>query len=482
MTSFEEPTSCIESIEMMKEVIRVSIYQICYLRSLFPEGAFCEQIYADMKVKYLASKKESTDNAVKDALALRLWVEEGAFVALEKEYLEKIDFCIYGVRENLKPDKLLERYTFKLSSIRNGVMMTTNFTERSFDTSNPYTVKSQAIALIRSLISITNVLQALPNNRVLTMKLQYNGEYNHSCPPNWQPKYFKQSTLDLRGDFEKPSLTLDVGQIVSQFHTMSMKLEAPEEVFNVVEKALTQESLNEEIVDAGISSVSGDVTPSTALHDERAAAPESTQENTSTSQLTSESGPRSQSVIELASMKEGIMKYCTQFESVELNKIQEHFGIDKHILSKLLDEWSAEKVFHRKSTVPDTYLVGAYQGVYYWKAIKFIHGNLRRSISASTLSKHLHCSVFFAKSILLRMEHENLIDMSVPPSYNGYPVRYDEATCQVIQNATQKINAPRKMGNSTPTTSNITHVSSSREPIIQASQTSKKRRLSVKAA
>ena len=105
-----------KSLNAVKSIIRTSISQICYLRALFPENCFSVTPFAeDVSVHALTPAKEveGSDDLVyidDDAWALTRWLEEGVFVALEKQYLKKMAFCIYtdpGADKD-KPKALVE--------------------------------------------------------------------------------------------------------------------------------------------------------------------------------------------------------------------------------------------------------------------------------------------------------------------------------------------------------------------------------------
>ncbi len=188
-----------------------------------------------MNIKCLSPNKESNDAAMKDALSVTRWLEEGAFLALEKEYLEQMIFCIYTIGKENLPDSLLERYnslmyrhftvklhsyTFKFRHTSGTATFSTSFTGNQQMNSSAENVKAQTIQLVRSLVSITNSLEPLPANRLITMKLVYNGTYLKmyliflswcidTCPPGWQPSLFKHLTEELNS-FGKQTLKLDV--------------------------------------------------------------------------------------------------------------------------------------------------------------------------------------------------------------------------------------------------------------------------------
>ncbi|ETV94775.1 hypothetical protein H310_11731 [Aphanomyces invadans] len=97
-----------QSLNVFKNLIRVSISEICYIRNLFPEEVFKDRVYADMRIKCLAPIDNTTDQFMRDAHCVTEWLEAGAFDAMEKKYLLQMDFCIYALGKNKSPENLLE--------------------------------------------------------------------------------------------------------------------------------------------------------------------------------------------------------------------------------------------------------------------------------------------------------------------------------------------------------------------------------------
>ncbi|RHY06180.1 hypothetical protein DYB36_002449 [Aphanomyces astaci] len=181
-----------QSLNVIKNLIRVSISEICYLRSriyyghtmlefmfydvvdLFPDEVFKERVYADMHIKCLAPQENSRVQSMQDAYSITEWLEAGAFDAMEKKYLLQLEFCIYALGKNKTPQNLLECYTYKIKETSNGSTFSTSFTGTQNIDSHPEKVKTQAVQMIRNLVSITNTLEPLPKSRYITMKLSYN--------------------------------------------------------------------------------------------------------------------------------------------------------------------------------------------------------------------------------------------------------------------------------------------------------------------
>ena len=96
-----------QSCIFVKKLLTVSISNITYLRSMFPEEAYANRSMDGLPLKILMEK-----NKVKEAATLASWLVR-AFDALEKRFLRELLFLVY-----LDPacqETILEMYTFKFS-------------------------------------------------------------------------------------------------------------------------------------------------------------------------------------------------------------------------------------------------------------------------------------------------------------------------------------------------------------------------------
>lgn len=71
----------------MKNLLRTSISTICYMRGLFPEECFKDNISNKIETKRLRPLEKYPE-----ATLLLAWLEKGVFEALKKKYLEKVKF------------------------------------------------------------------------------------------------------------------------------------------------------------------------------------------------------------------------------------------------------------------------------------------------------------------------------------------------------------------------------------------------------
>ncbi|CAK4755684.1 unnamed protein product [Aphanomyces euteiches] len=349
-----------QSISVIKNMIRVSVSEICYLRNLFPEEVFKERVYADMHIKCLAPVEGSRDPVMRDAYCVTQWLEAGMFEAMDKKYLAQSVFCIYAVGKNKTPENLLESYTYKFKN-------------------------------------------------------------SNSCPSGWQPKYFKAVTDELGETFGKPTLKLDVGRMATPFHSISMKLEAAEDAFSTengdVALGDVVEPLSEMNIDSIEPNLSNELNRSNTT-DEDISTSQANPALPNTNTQSFQRDLRSPAV-----MKDSLIRFCVQFETVAPARVEEAFGLDSIMVKKYLDELCGDNVFVEGNN--SEYRVCAHQSQFFYEAINLVHGKMRRHISVHTLAKCLSWSMYFAKSVLMRMHNEKLIDMEQEVAFDGYKVIID---------------------------------------------------------
>ena len=83
---------------------------------------------------------------------------------------------------------------------------------------SPLEAKRQAITMMRGLISMTTSLAPLPDQRMITLRLLFNGKMRYfqmdhtlnifvdECPPDWTPDQFIPSKLTFPETFTGESL------------------------------------------------------------------------------------------------------------------------------------------------------------------------------------------------------------------------------------------------------------------------------------
>jgi len=208
-----------QSLVLVKNMFRLTVSSICYLRGIFPSECFSSRDYAGVQVHQLECAEKDKDGKIivkyRDAFLLTQWLECGVFDALEKSYLKSLTFAVYST-PNLSTDDsndtLIETYQFTVeysdAQVKlNGLAM------------NRDNLKKQAVTFIRCLIEFTSTLDELPENRYLTLKIQY---YDDTTPWDYEPKYFTSAPPDILKFSSKPS-KLKIGKLNTPYHKLQLK-------------------------------------------------------------------------------------------------------------------------------------------------------------------------------------------------------------------------------------------------------------------
>ncbi|KAK8790640.1 hypothetical protein WA588_002389, partial [Blastocystis sp. NMH] len=222
-----------QSIAVVKNMVRTSISEICYLRNLFNEDCFIPKNYAGVMINALhPMDREEKNIHNEEAWQLTRWLEEGVFDALEKRYLRGLVFAIYDNPKHKDQSKLLETYSYAFT-YPDPVNVTLEMTRNNVDKSTLSTdgVKNQAVMLLRTLITLCSTLSPLPRERWITMQLYY---YDDITPPDYQPTFFEDSAQALvrPGDspFVSSPFVMEAGRLRTPFHAMRMKVRVTEGV------------------------------------------------------------------------------------------------------------------------------------------------------------------------------------------------------------------------------------------------------------
>eukprot|EP00698_Gefionella_okellyi_P024243 TRINITY_DN8502_c0_g1_i11.p1 TRINITY_DN8502_c0_g1~~TRINITY_DN8502_c0_g1_i11.p1 ORF type:complete len:371 (-),score=75.08 TRINITY_DN8502_c0_g1_i11:758-1870(-) len=205
-----------QSLTLMRNLMRTAISSICYLRHMFPEECFQDRFLSGINIKGLIPKSV-------EAKKLCNWLEHGVFEAIEKRYLKCV---VFTVASDATGTTVLESYHFRISYPDNeNVCMTlsSNLKPALFAAQTKDEIKRSTATMIRTLITLAQTLQPLPDEYFLSMKLLY---YDENVPANYQPKYFEESQHQAGASmaFEAEPLKLRIGSISTPFHTMSLKL------------------------------------------------------------------------------------------------------------------------------------------------------------------------------------------------------------------------------------------------------------------
>jgi hypothetical protein len=217
----QETTSntAVSNLILMKNVIRMSISSICKFRNIFHDDLFKKSNSKDFEICYLnCTYKDDNKNEIimnNESFLLTKWLENSVFVALTDGYLKTFKFHIYTMINGLQ--KNLETYEFKIQyeNQDNNIKLKIN----DIDLNSKESLKHQSKKFIRSLIEFNSTLDELPEERYLSLMLQY----NDLVPDNYEPKYFKSSSDGNEFKINNNAIKVKIGSINSSNLSMNMK-------------------------------------------------------------------------------------------------------------------------------------------------------------------------------------------------------------------------------------------------------------------
>eukprot|EP00750_Incisomonas_marina_P010111 INCI16244.1.p2 GENE.INCI16244.1~~INCI16244.1.p2 ORF type:complete len:346 (-),score=62.88 INCI16244.1:2271-3308(-) len=239
------------STTAVKNLFRTSISQICYLRALFPEKVFSLKHYAEgVPVHALTPGKEiegsdELEIIDKEAWMLTRWLEDGVFMALEKQYLKSMTFCIYTQPNQSKPRTLVESYSYEVEYPEAGkaqVHLAGSSQGSASDRFAMGRVRAQAISLMRGLVTMCSTLKPLPLSKILDIEVEF---YEDITPQKFKMKHFQHAAVGgpmqkKTNRLAKKSLVITVGQLETPFHTLRLKIQCEER--KISETMLSQAS------------------------------------------------------------------------------------------------------------------------------------------------------------------------------------------------------------------------------------------------
>uniref|UniRef100_A0A0E0E8R7 HORMA domain-containing protein n=1 Tax=Oryza meridionalis TaxID=40149 RepID=A0A0E0E8R7_9ORYZ len=216
-----------DSLLLTRNLLRIAIYNISYIRGLFPEKYFNDKSVPalEMKIKKLMPM---------DAESRRLidWMEKGVYDALQKKYLKTLLFCICEKEEG----PMIEEYAFSFSypntsgdevamnlsrtgSKKNSATFKSNAAEVT-----PDQMRSSACKMIRTLVSLMRTLDQMPEERTILMKLLY---YDDVTPEDYEPPFFKCcADNEAINIWNKNPLKMEVGNVNSKHLVLALKVKS----------------------------------------------------------------------------------------------------------------------------------------------------------------------------------------------------------------------------------------------------------------
>ncbi|XP_023766766.1 meiosis-specific protein ASY1 [Lactuca sativa] len=217
-----------DSLLLTRNLLRIAIFNISYIRGLFPEKYFSDKGVPalEMKIKKLMPM---------DAESRRLidWMEKGVYDALQKKYLRTLMFCVCQTVEG----PMIEEYSFSFSysnADNQEVSMNVNrignkkqgetFKCNSTTEITPNQMKSSACKMVRTLIQLMRTLDKMPEERTILMKLHY---YDDVTPADYEPPFFRGCTEEeAHHPWNKNPLKMEVGNVNSKHFVLSLKVKS----------------------------------------------------------------------------------------------------------------------------------------------------------------------------------------------------------------------------------------------------------------
>ncbi|XP_054786053.1 meiosis-specific protein ASY1 [Prosopis cineraria] len=217
-----------DSLLLTRNLLRIAIFNISYIRGLFPEKYFNDKSVPalEMKIKKLMPL---------DAESRRLidWMEKGVYDALQKKYLKTLFFCVCETVDG----PMIEEYAFSFSysgSDKQEVSMNVNrtgnkkqggtFNSNSTTEITPQQMRSSACKMIRTLVQLMRTLDKMPDERTILMKLIY---YDDVTPADYEPPFFRCCTEEeARCPWTKNPLKMEVGSVNSKHFVLALKVKS----------------------------------------------------------------------------------------------------------------------------------------------------------------------------------------------------------------------------------------------------------------
>ncbi|XP_075483320.1 meiosis-specific protein ASY1 [Primulina tabacum] len=216
-----------DSLLLTRNLLRIAIFNISYIRGLFPEKYFNDKSVPalDMKIKKLMPM---------DAESRRLidWMEKGVYDALQKKYLKTLLFCVCETVDG----PMIEEYSFAFSYSnsdsqevsmninRSGTKKGGSFKCNSTTEITPSQMRSSACKMVRTLIQLMRTLDKMPEERTLLMKLLY---YDDVTPSDYEPPFFRGSTEEeAHNPWTRNPLRMEIGRVNSKHLVLALKVKS----------------------------------------------------------------------------------------------------------------------------------------------------------------------------------------------------------------------------------------------------------------
>uniref|UniRef100_A0A6N2JWN3 HORMA domain-containing protein n=1 Tax=Salix viminalis TaxID=40686 RepID=A0A6N2JWN3_SALVM len=208
-----------DSLLLTRNLLRIAIFNISYIRGLFPDKYFNDKSVPalEMKIKKL----------------MPMDAESRVYDALQKKYLKTLLFCVCETTEG----PMIEEYTFSFSysnSESQEVSMNINrtgnkkqggtFKYNSTTEITPNQMRSSACKMVRTLVQLMRTLDKMPEERAVLMKLLY---YDDVTPADYEPPFFRGCTEEeAHNAWIKHPLQMEVGNVNSKHFVLALKVKS----------------------------------------------------------------------------------------------------------------------------------------------------------------------------------------------------------------------------------------------------------------
>ncbi|XP_051209327.1 meiosis-specific protein PAIR2 isoform X1 [Lolium perenne] len=215
-----------DSLLLTRNLLRIAIYNISYIRGLFPEKYFNDKSVPalEMKIKKLMPMDDESRRLID-------WMEKGVYDALQKKYLKTLLFCICEKEEG----PMIEEYTFSFTYPSKGEDVSMNLSRTGSKKNSatfksnaaevtPDEMRSSACKMIRTLVSLMRTLDQMPDERTILMKLLY---YDDVTPEDYEPPFFKGCVdNEAINIWNKNPLKMEVGSVNSKHLVLALKVKS----------------------------------------------------------------------------------------------------------------------------------------------------------------------------------------------------------------------------------------------------------------
>lgn len=235
-----EQISEVQSALFVKKLLAVAVSNIAYLRAIFPEHAFGDRSLEGLSLKILKD-----DVSCPGASQVIKWVK-GCFDAFDRKYLRMLMIGLYVDPDN--PETVIESYTFKFSYVNDGGIDIYRNSEKISGAHTEAETRKATIRLLRTIILLTQTLDSLPDDVMMTMKLLY---YDDVTPEDYEPPGFKAADSD-NFVFDEEPMTIKVGDVNTNYHSVKVRVKTDKKQFTMRDHNSQEQQPNDAEIDTGL--------------------------------------------------------------------------------------------------------------------------------------------------------------------------------------------------------------------------------------